>query len=237
MAPQLKLSVIVPVGPGDRAWPGLLHDLRVLQGDAEILLVAASGESPADFRPGEYGLRVPARWLESRAGRAAQQNTGARAARGEMLWFLHADSRLPAETVAAAARFRDAAALGYFRLGFLGDGPAATRLNALGAGLRSRWLGLPFGDQGFMLAAATFARLGGFDESLAGGEDHALVWLARRLGLSLVDLRTPVFSSARRYREQGWTRTTLRHAGLTVAQALRFHAAARRKAAARGPGA
>jgi hypothetical protein len=237
MAPQLKLSVIVPVGPGDRAWPGLLHDLQALEAEAEILLVAAAGEAPPDFRPGDFGLRVPARWLQSPVGRARQQNAGASAAQGEMLWFLHADSRLPVETVATAARFNHAAALGYFRLGYLDDGPRAARLNALGAGLRSRWLKLPFGDQGFMLARATFARLGGFDESLSGGEDHALVWLARRLGLALIDLRAPVFSSARRYREQGWTRTTLRHAGLTLAQAWRFRAAARRHAAARRPGA
>lgn len=230
MASQLRLSVIVPVGPGDRAWPGLLRDLAALDGHAEILLVAAAGETPPDFKPGDFGLRVPARWLESPVGRAVQQNAGAGAARGEMLWFLHADSRLPAATVAAATRFRDPSALGYFRLGYLEDGPRATQLNALGAGLRSRWLRLPFGDQGFMLSRATFARLGGFDASLSGGEDHALVWMARRFGAALVDLRAPVFSSARRYREQGWVRTTLRHAGLTLAQALRFRAAARRKA-------
>ncbi len=235
MAPQLKLSIIVPVGPGDRAWPGLLRDLHALEGDAEILLVAPIGATPPDFQPREYGLRVPARWLESPVGRGVQQNAGAAAARGEMLWFLHADSRLPTDTVATAMGFSRRAALGYFRLGYLEDGPKAARLNALGAGLRSRWLGLPFGDQGFMLARATFAQLGGFDASLSGGEDHALVWLARRRGVELVDLGAPVYSSARRYREQGWARTTLRHAGLTVTQAVRFRAAARRQDAAGGP--
>ena len=52
----------------------------------------------------------------------------------------------------------------------------AMQLNAAGANLRSRWLGLPFGDQGLVLPRASFERLGGFDPALRYGEDHALVW-------------------------------------------------------------
>jgi hypothetical protein len=231
MAPGLKLSVIVPVGPRDRTWPGLLHGLAVLEGEAEVILVAATGEVPAGFDPQSFGLRVPARWLEAPAGRARQQNAGARAAHGEALWFLHADSRLPPETVAAAQALAGREGLGYFRLRYLPDGPWAARLNAFGAGLRSRLLGLPFGDQGFLLRRSAFEALGGFDESLAGGEDHALVWLARARGLPLVPRPEPIRSSARRYRDQGWLRTTVRHARLTVTQAWRFRALARQRAA------
>ncbi|NGP52995.1 glycosyl transferase family 2 [Thioalkalivibrio sp. XN8] len=233
MAPALTLSVIVPVGPGDRAWPGLLQDLGGLDETAEIILVAATGEAPADFSARAHGLRAPARWLEAPAGRARQQNAGARAARGPALWFLHADSRLPPRTVAAALDFAGRAGLGYFRLRYLADGPWPARLNACGAGLRSRLLGLPFGDQGFLLRRATFEALGGFDEGLAGGEDHALVWMARAGGVPLVDLAAPIHSSARRYGEQGWLRTTVRHARLTISQARRFRALARRRTAER----
>ena len=95
--------------------------------------------------------------------------------------------------------------------------------------MRSRWARLPFGDQGFLLSRRTFARLGSFDASLPAGEDHALVWTARTAGIALVDLGQPLLSSARRYREQGWLRTTLRHAGLTLSQARRFRAMALRK--------
>ena len=229
MATRLKLSVIVPVGPGDRAWTGLLHDLAALDAGAEIILVAPAGAAPPGFDARAYGLQVPARWLEAPAGRAHQQNAGAAAADGDMLWFLHADSRIPARTLAAALGFARDDALGYFRLRYLDDGPWAARLNGFGAGVRSRWAGLPFGDQGFLLSRRTFARLGGFDASLPAGEDHALVWTARIAGLALVDLGQPLHSSARRYREQGWLRTTLRHARLTVSQARRFRAMAMRR--------
>jgi hypothetical protein len=222
VAAGLKLSVIVPVGPGDPAWRGLLGDLAALDGGAEILLVATPGDAPPDFAAEDHGLRVPARWLEAPAGRARQQNAGAAAARGTTLWFLHADSRLPARSVAAALRFAGTSALGYFDLRFLDDGPRLARLNAMGAWLRSRWLGLPFGDQGLILPGALFRSLGGFDESLAAGEDHALVWAARRAGIALLPLRAPLRTSARRYAEQGWLRTTVQHGRLTISQARRF---------------
>lgn len=233
MAPELKLSVIVPVGPGDRAWPGLLDDLGALEDEAEIILVAVAGEAPDDFSPPAHGLRVPARWLEAPAGRARQQNAGARAARGAALWFLHADSRLPPRTAAAALAFAGRAGLGYFQLRYLPDGPWPARLNAVGAGIRSRLFGLPFGDQGLLLRRATFEALGGFDETLGAGEDHALVWMARAHGVPLVGLAAPIHTSARRYGEQGWLHTTARHARLTISQARRFRALAQSKKAER----
>lgn len=214
--------MIIPVGPGESAWRELLVDLAALGADAEILLVASPGETPRNFRAAAYSLHAPACWLETPAGRACQQNAGAAAARGGTLWFLHADSRLPAASVAAAQRFAGRAALGYFDLRFRDDGPRLVRLNALGARIRSRWLGLPFGDQGLMLPRPLFRALGGFDESLPAGEDHAFVWAARRARVPLVALRAPLYTSARRYAEHGWWRTTLRHARLTIAQAHRF---------------
>jgi hypothetical protein len=156
-------------------------------------------------------------------GRAIQLNAGACAADRAWLWFLHADSRLAAATlpalVVAATRAPDA--LGYFDLRFAADGPPAVRLNELGAFVRSRVLGLPFGDQGFFLAADTFERLGGFDPRLTCGEDHALVWTARRAGVAVAPARAPLYTSARKYADGGWLATTARHLRLTAAQAWR----------------
>lgn len=229
MAARLTLSVIIPVGPGDQAWRDLLGDLSALRDDAEIILVATPGAIPRDFRMQDYDLDVPTSWLATPTGRARQQNAGAAAAGGEVLWFLHADSRVPAATLATARCFGRSTAIGYFDLEFRNDGPRLVHLNALGARIRSRWLRLPFGDQGFIVARRLFESLGGFDEALPAGEDHALVWTARRAGVELLPLRAPLQTSARRFAERGWLRTTLRHAYLTVAQARRF-ARARRQA-------
>lgn len=229
MAAGLKLSVIIPVGPADPAWRELLGDLRALGDEAEIILVATPGEAPGDFAPADYGLAAPCRWLEAPAGRARQQNAGAAAAAGATLWFLHADSRAPRAAVAAAQRFAGRAALGYFDLRFRADGPRLVKLNALGARIRSRCFGLPFGDQGLIMPRSAFLRLRGFDETLPAAEDHAFVWAARRAGLPLAPVGAVLETSARRYAAQGWLRTTLRHARLTISQARAFAAASRRQ--------
>jgi hypothetical protein len=220
VATGVRLSVIVPVGPGERAWRELLPDLAPLGAEAEILLVAARGQAPPTSS--REGRPAGGRWLEANPGRASQQNAGARAAIGETLWFLHADSRVPPGALELARGFTRRDALGYFDLAFRDDGPPWVRLNALGARLRSRWLGLPFGDQGFILPRRLFERLGGFDESLPAGEDHALVWTARRAGVPLLALGAPLYSSARFYAEAGWLRATLGRLRDTVRQAREF---------------
>ncbi len=257
------VAVVVPIGPGERAWRGLLPELAPLPPQAQVILVATAADDLP--RPGDAAgaaLAAELVTLTAPRGRAVQQNAGARAARRPWLWFLHADSRLapgtgeagrgdstresqrpsskgafqgPASTgtfqrasstlgvldALEAAMTRAPDALGYFDLRFAPDGPAAVQANALGAWIRSRLFGLPFGDQGFFLRREVFERLGGFDASQACGEDHAFVWAAHRAGVPVVAAGAPLYSSARKYAEQGWLRTTARHLRLTVAQAWR----------------
>lgn len=215
-----RLSVIVPFAPHESEGDLLLEQLRALPADCEVIAVRA-GE-PALRTPAKQDNRDPKlREVTAPAGRAQQMNGGAQAARGHWLWFLHADSRLHPRTLPALRAFlaADHDALGYFDLRYADDGPALTRLNTLGANLRARWLGLPFGDQGLVLPAAWFARLGGYDEQAQYGEDHLLVWQARRAGLPLRRLGAPLTSSARKYAREGWLEVTARHWRLTLRQA------------------
>lgn len=213
------LSIVIPAGPGDRDWAALLDDLPAGD-DVERLLVLAEGDTLPDA---PTGTRV----LFAAAGRARQINAGLREARGATVWILHADSRVDANTFAAAW---DAAlgfgrgqtpALCWFDLTFH-DGPRAMAINALGANLRSRWFGMPFGDQGFLAPRALFESLGGFDVAVGRGEDHAFVHAARRAGVPLRRLRGRVATSARRYVEHGWWRTTCAHLRLTWQQRRAF---------------
>jgi GT2 family glycosyltransferase len=217
------LSIVIPAGPGDRDWAALLDDLPAGD-DIERLLVLAEGDQLSVTPLGTRVLTAP-------AGRARQINAGLREARGATVWILHADSRITADAVAAARRAAlgfargSAPALCWFDLAFH-DGPRAMAVNALGANLRSRWFGLPFGDQGFLAPRALFESLGGFDLAVGRGEDHAFVHAARRAGLPLRRLPGRVATSARRYIEQGWWRTTREHLRLTWQQ---------RRAFSRGP--
>ena len=217
----LRLSVIVPLAPGETAWRGLVDELAaVLPDDAELILVHADASSPLPAPVPPPGPPL-FRQLNSAPGRARQQNAGAHTARGRWLWFVHADSRLQPGTLPSLWRFlqRRDDALGFFELAFDRDGPRLAALNAFGANLRSHWLKMPFGDQGLLLPAHCFTALGGFDERVRYGEDHLLVWTARRAGLPIVGVGAALQTSARKYALHGWWRTTTRHLWLTLIQA------------------
>lgn len=218
MAMASRLAIVVPAGPGERAWHGLLPQLRAAAAH-EVVVVLPHGEPVASVAlPDNTSI------VRSEVGRARQLNAGAACTSAEWLWFVHADSRVTAATIRELHRFiaSDGAAIGYFDLRFLGDGPRLTLLNTVGAHLRSRWLGLPFGDQGLLMPRRIFDEIGGFDGRHAGGEDHALVWSARRHGVPLQALRAPIYTSARKYAQGGWWATTTRHLHLTWTQARRF---------------
>ncbi len=218
-ASMRSLSVIVPLAPGETEWHGLLQQLTSLPVDSEVIVVRADDESwPA---PAAWPMHLRYRECHCKPGRARQQNLGARLATGHWLWFLHADSRLREDSLRELQRFlaEGGDALGWFKLAFRRDGPRWTALNAAGANLRARWLGLPFGDQGFVLPRHCFETLHGFDEQARYGEDHLLVWAARHAGLPLRCLPASLETSARKYAQHGWLTTTLRHWWLTVAQA------------------
>ena len=103
------------------------------------------------------------------------------------------------------------------------------RLNSWGVWFRSHGFKMPFGDQGFCLPAKRFHELGGYDESLAYGEDHAFVWTARTAGMKMRSTGAAIETSARKYQQNGWCRTTLRHFVLTWKQALPRYARLLRK--------
>jgi rSAM/selenodomain-associated transferase 2 len=220
MGQHCILSVIVPVAPDEAQWCALIDDLASLPMASEVILVRAVRDELAIPLSWSQELRILQ--VESAPGRARQMNLGARLAGGRWLWFLHADTRLSATALAALNQFlaSDRKALGWFDLKFRDDGPALTWLNARGARWRSRWFGLPFGDQGFVIPAAAFAQLGGYDETARYGEDHLLVWAAHAHGLPLCPIGATIVTSARKYAENGWLRTTLRHGLLTLRQAL-----------------
>lgn len=213
------LSVIVPLAPVESEWPVLQRQLAELPSGSEVIVVRAGAE--ARPMPTGWPAQVIYREYQTEPGRARQQNFGARLASGRWLWFLHADSQLRPECLIELQKFLAEGndALGWFKLAFRHDGPRLAALNALGANWRSRWLGLPFGDQGLVLPRRCFEALQGFDEHAVYGEDHLLVWAARHAGLPLHAIPAVVETSARKYAQHGWLRTTLQHAWRTTAQA------------------
>lgn len=159
--------------------------------------------------------------VTSKPGRAIQQNRGAQAATRTYLWFLHADTRLTANTLDVLNQLlrTETKDLCFFNLAFLPDGPQMVHLNSLGLWLRGHLLKLPFGDQGFVLQKSIFFELGQFDTETTYGEDHLLVWRAHQSGIRVRPLQSWILTSARKYQSQGWWQTTREHLKLTYKQA------------------
>lgn len=221
-----QLSIIVPVSETEDSWLLLAQDLATLPKETEVILVGIKN-SPGHRLFEEFRTRSPKRasrfrWIESSKGRARQQNAGVTNSERAYLWFLHADTRLSARAREALefALNRAPNVLHYFELAFNSDGPRFMFLNQAGANFRSRVLGIPFGDQGFCMARQTFERIGGFDESVPYGEDHLLVWRARQMGIPIECTGASLSTSARKYRDRGWLKTTINHLSCTLRQAL-----------------
>ncbi len=204
------LTVIIPVAPKETQWSGLLADLK--KENPKLKIICVGPECPR-------GLEKI--WLQAPLGRAIQMNLAAMQASTKYLWFLHADTRLSKGSLDKLLKSlnADRGALHYFGLAFLPDGPKLMFLNSLGAYVRSRFGGMPYGDQGFCLSREKFLQVGGFPKTNFG-EDHLLVWQWRQCGFRLKPVEGVIFTSARKYKNRGWLRTTAKHLWLGSKQAL-----------------
>jgi rSAM/selenodomain-associated transferase 2 len=191
------LSIIIPVLNEANQIVETLAAARAVAPEAEII-VADGGSVDGTADLAAHAARV----VHAPRGRARQMNAGAAVAHGDLLLFLHADTRLPAGAPAAiAAALRDQKVVGgAFALCF--DEPG--RLYDLIA-RTTNWRSLArrsfTGDQAIFLRAGVFRALGGYaDVPLM--EDLELSARMRQAG-EVCLLRPAVLVSARRHRAYG----------------------------------
>ena len=152
--------------------------------------------------------KAGARVYSTQPGRAVQQNRGAKLALGSVLLFLHADTVLPGDyEVQVFETLMDRRiVLGAFRFKTDLDHPMMKGIEAL-TNFRSRFLGLPYGDQGLFLRKEVFRQVNGFPR-VPIAEDLFFVRKLSRLGRIGI-APGHVVTSARRWRKVGLLRTTL----------------------------
>lgn len=198
-----RISIIIPaineadniaktiesIGPGDKK---------------EVIVV--DGESNDDT----VGIAksLGARVITSAPPRARQMNRGAAQATGDVLVFLHADTRLPEkfEDFIFNSFKQPKMVAGAFQLRMDSPMPGLGLIERI-ANWRSRFLKMPYGDQAIFLSSKLFHDLGGFPD-IPIMEDFELVRRLQKQG-NIIILPVPVFTSPRRWQNFGILKTTL----------------------------
>lgn len=210
----MQLSVIIPTLNEAEHVVGAIESAYAC--GAEEVIVVDGGSS--DDTP-SVAQRQATIVLRSRPGRAVQQNLGARAARGDVLLFLHADNWLEAacgdqvRSAALAPGFR----AGAFRQRIDADG-CIYRLIERGNAARARWLRTPYGDQAILIRRELFEQVGGFPQ-VELLEDVLLMRKLRKVCRPVL-LPGPVHVSPRRWQKHGPVQQTLRNWTLLTAWQL-----------------
>ena len=203
MTNKRLVSVIVPVLDEETTITTLLDHLAELPGNWEVIVV--DGGSSDHTRPLAESHHLRPLVINGPRGRANQLNAGAARARGDVLLFLHADTRLPRDAYASLGRaVADPNVMGgNFKLRFDGADRFSKVLGAWYA--LQRRAGIYYGDSAIWLRASAFARFGGF-RPLPIMEDYDLVRRLERAGQTAC-LPGPAITSARRWQRHGLPRT------------------------------
>lgn len=200
----MKLSLIIPCRNEGAVIGETLAALQGLRAAGHELIVVDGGSSDdtlACARP------LADQCLQTPPGRALQMNAGAAAARGEVLWFIHADS-LPAPDAAASVLQAMAAGDGWGRCTVrLSGAHPAFRLIERMMNLRSCLSGIATGDQGIFVQRAQFEAVGGYP-LIPLMEDVALCKALRRRQRPAC-LRAQIVTASRRWEQRGIAATVV----------------------------
>jgi rSAM/selenodomain-associated transferase 2 len=200
-----SLSIIVPVLDEASNIVAALSVLSPLSArGVEIIVVdgASRDDTVALARP------LADRVIEAPRGRAMQMNAGAAIARGDVLLFLHADTRLPAgaDRLVLDGLAQSSRAWGRFDVRIDGTHPLFPVI-AFSMNARSRLTGITTGDQAMFVTRGAFAAAGGFP-NIALMEDITLARNLKRMSQPLC-LRERVTTSGRRWEKRSVVRTIL----------------------------
>lgn len=196
-----RLSIVVPALNEAARIRGCLEALAPLRGRGHQVIVADGGSSDATraLAAGHCDLV-----LEAPRGRASQMNAGARAASGDALLFLHADTRLPPGGDELIFSSLKSHAWGRFDVRIEGAHPLLP-LVAAAMNLRSRLTGIATGDQAIFVTRSLFTAAGDYPD-IALMEDIALSARLKRFGPPLC-LKHRTTTSGRRWEKHGVLRT------------------------------
>lgn len=214
---RITLSIIIPTLNEVRSIKATLDAVAQVKGRVEVIVVDGGSADGTLEILDERGVRV----ITSERGRGAQMHAGAQAAKGEAIWFLHADTIPPLDAAKRISEaLHDAAVVGgNFCVRFDGTRHAARFLTWLYPQLRK--LGLCYGDSGIFARRDAYNSVGGF-KPFPIFEDLDLVRELKRVG-RIVRLPAQVITSSRRFEGRSFALTFTRWSALQVLYWLGVH--------------
>jgi rSAM/selenodomain-associated transferase 2 len=205
-----RISIITPVlNEEDMITPFLDH-LALLQGPFEILIIDGNSSDATCARIQQYTAPFPAplHLLSAPAGRSGQMNTGAAAAHGEILLFLHADCRIPADSLQVITQaYTEQGVCGGAFIHSFGEPGLFHAVIGLLVNTCSKYNRIFFGDFGIFVQRDVFFQAGGF-ELIPFCEDLEFCRSVRTYG-RMKQISRVIRSSPRRFQRIGRVKLTL----------------------------
>ncbi len=201
----MRISIIIPVRNEADNIGRLLCALQAYRDRGhEVIVVDGGSEDDTVVIAKALADTV----IQTSAGRSHQMNTGSADAKGEVLWFLHADSELPeqADELIINAVTMGTSTWGRFDVRLSGKQKLLRVVEKM-MNLRSRLTGIATGDQGIFISRKLFEQVGGYPDQLLM-EDIALCKELKKYQ-SPVTLREKMVTSSRRWEKNGVVRTIL----------------------------
>jgi rSAM/selenodomain-associated transferase 2 len=201
----LSLSIIIPCLNEEDGISASLDALVPMRARGVEVIVVDGGSTDGTAERARPGADIV---MASARGRALQMNEGARRARGDVLLFLHADSRLPtdADALVESGLASTRRVWGRFDVTIAGR-HASLPVIAAAMNMRSRLTGIATGDQAIFVKREAFERTGGYP-AIALMEDIALTRALKKESPALC-IAKKVVTSGRRWEKHGVARTIL----------------------------
>ncbi|TDX48357.1 TIGR04283 family arsenosugar biosynthesis glycosyltransferase [Orenia marismortui] len=201
------VSVVIPVLNEESTIIETLEHVQSLSGNKEIIVVDGGSEDNTYNLAQNFTAKV----CQTTKGRGHQMNVGAELAEGDVILFLHSDSRLEEGAILAIQdAIEDQKIIGGNFSLKIDDNSWALGFISWTSNLRAKYLKLAFGDQGIFVRRKVFSDLGGYPE-IELMEDWEFSKKMSKRG-KLAYLPNKIYTSARRWHKFGiWKTIFLMH--------------------------
>jgi len=206
---SLGISVIIPVFNESHIISRTIRHVQNLEFRKSDEIIVVDGNPKKNTIASISDKTV--RKVSSSKGRGAQMNQGAEMAIGDVLLFLHADTRLAVDALSRIENTLNNPGVigGAFDLGIQSDRLAYRLIEAV-ASYRSRITRIPYGDQAIFMRKAFFQHIGGYRD-IPIMEDVELMKRVKSQDGRIKIIRQQVMTSPRRWESEGILYGTLRN--------------------------